>query len=229
MSKPFSLARPSRGRGDILLPIDTDAELRRIFGASLRQHVDLYRRSNAHRESHGPDCDVYPSSPSQAALWSFLVAVTRGRRFLEVGCGLGYTAALMAFAGGPRARVDTIEASPDHADLAERLLAKKGLANRIRVLRGRAAEVLPALRGPYDVVFLDGDWWEYPSYVSHLVHLTRPGSIVVTANLFTLFTEWGQEFGGKDHARRYLRAMVRHPRFRTYITRGEWHAYSVRV
>jgi len=209
--------------------IDPESELRAIYGAKLDLHRDLYDASNAHRSAHGEDCDVYPSSPAQAPLWPLLAALAGGRRFLEIGCGLGYTAANMASAGGPRCRVDTIEANPVHADLAEHGLARKRLLSRVRVLRGAGLKVLPNLNGPYDVIFLDADWREYPRYLPHLVRLTRRRSIIVTANLSPLFGGWGTDLPGKDQIRAYLRHLVRDRRFRTYITRGEWHAYSLRV
>lgn len=193
------------------------------------QHSDLYDASNAHRKGHGEGCDVYPSSLAQAPLWSLLAALTRGRRWLEIGCGLGYTAALMASAGGATSRVDTIESDPLHADLADRGLARKRLATRVHVLRGKALEVLPTLRQPYDVIFLDGDWREYPRYLTHIVRLTRRGSVVVTANISPLMGEWGGNLPGRRDIRTYLRRLVRDHRFRTYITRGEWHAYSLKL
>lgn len=147
---------------------------------------------------------------------------------LEVGCGLGYTAAVMASAA-PGCHVDSIEADGDHADLAEQALQQRGLSRRIHVLRGRGQNVLPKLKGHYDVVFLDGDWREYPRYLLHLRRLTRPGSIIVTANLSPLLGGWGGRLPGKLAIQSYLMALVTDSRFRTYVVPGEWHAISVRV
>lgn len=226
---PEDLDLPSRRRNFTMREIDPVVELRRIYGAKLDLHRDIYDASNAHREAHGKGCDVYPSSPAQAPLWSFLTALTGGRRFLEIGCGLGYTAALMASAGRPGCRVDTIESDRVHADLAEREIARKRIKERVHVLRGRALEVLPTLKRAYDVVFLDGDWREYPLYVRHLARLTKQGSIVVTANISPLMGGWGGDLPGKREIRTYLRRLVRDRRFRTYVARGEWHAYSLRL
>ena len=209
------------------MTVDATRVLRELYGAELTRHADLYRQSNAHRGSHR--CDVYPSDPEAAPLWPVLTALARARRFLEVGCGLGYTAALMASAGGPRSHVDTIEDDPLHADLAERAFARKGLSSRIRVHRGTGRSVLPTLRGPYDVIFLDSDWREYPRYIQHLIRLTRKGSVILTANLSPLFGGWGEDLPGKDKIRSFLTKLIRDRRFRTYILPGEWHALTVRV
>ena len=201
----------------------------KIYGHTADAHLDLYQLSNQHRRKHGPSCDMYPSDPLQAPLWSVVASLTHARRMLEIGCGHGYTAAVMSSTVGPAGRVDTIETDPIHADLAERSFQQRGLARSIRVLRGRGMEVLPRLKGRYDVVFLDGDWREYPGYLRHLPRLTRPGSIVVTANLSPLFGGWGGRLPGKSAIQSYLTRLIRDPRFRTYIVPGEWHSISVRV
>jgi predicted O-methyltransferase YrrM len=135
----------------------------------------------------------------------------------------------MASAGGPDSRVETIEADPVHADLAEEAFQQRGLSKRVRVLRGRGQSILPRLRGKYDVVFLDDDWREYPRYLPYLRRLTHPGSIVVTANLSPLFGGWGGKLPGKPAIQSYLSQLVTDPKFRTYIIPSEWHAISARL
>jgi predicted O-methyltransferase YrrM len=203
--------------------------LTRIDDGRADAHLDLYRLSKQHRRKHGPDCDLFPSDPLQSPRWTVIASLTHARRMLEVGCGHGYTAALMASAGGPGCRVDTIEGDSRHADVAEQAFEQRGLSKQIRVLRGRGQDVLPTLKGRYDVVFLDGDWREYPGYIAHLRRLTRPGSIVVTANLNPLFGGWGGRMPGKPAIQSYLTRLVRDPRFRTYGIPGEWESISVRV
>jgi len=203
--------------------------LTEIYDGRAEVHLSLYQLSNQHRRKHGRGCDMFPSDPLQAPLWTVLASLTHARRMLEVGCGHGYTAAVMASAGGPDCHVDTIEGEPHHADLAEQAFLERGLSRRIRVLRGRGQNVLPTLKGRYDIVFLDGDWREYPRYIPHLRRLTRPGSIVVTANLNPLFGGWGGRLPGKPAIESYLTSIVGDPHFRTYVIRGEWHSISVRV
>jgi predicted O-methyltransferase YrrM len=203
--------------------------LSEIYDGRADVHLDLYQLSNQHRRKHGRSCDMFPSDPLQAPLWRVVASLTHARRMLEVGCGYGYTAAVMASAGGPDCRVDTVEGDPYHAELAEQAFLKRGLSKRIRVLRGRGQNILPKLKGRYDVVFLDGDWREYPRYLRHLRRLTRPGSIIVTANLNPLFGGWGGRLPGKPAIHSYLTRLGRDPHFQTYIVPGEWHSISVRV
>src|SRR5437870_2770785 len=119
--------------------------LMKIYDGRADVHLDLYRLSNQHRRKHGRDCELYPSDPLQAPLWAVVASLTHARRILEVGCGHGYTAAIMASAAGPDCRVDTIEENPQHAALAEEAFQLRDLSNRINVLRGRGQDIPPRL------------------------------------------------------------------------------------
>ena len=135
--------------------------LQRLFGDTVDFHLDLYERTHFHRREHnaGEDdgtCTAWPSPPYRAPVWQIVAERIGAKRFLEVGTGLGYTAALMADAGGPKSYVDTIEIDPVHADLAEAELGKRGLSHRVRILRGDAKDILQTLDEPYDAVFSDG-------------------------------------------------------------------------
>ena len=150
--------------------------LDKLFGHEMDLHHDLYELTHAHRLEHngGKDdgaCIAWPSPPYRAPVWRIVANAVGATRFLEVGTGLGYAAALMADAGGPRCRVDTIENDPLHAEIAEAELGKRGLGRSVQVLLGDAAEVVADLSGPYDVVFLDGD----VDVLEHVDRLLRPG------------------------------------------------------
>ena len=134
--------------------------LERSFGHEIDLRHDLYELTHSHRRDHNERvddgaCTAWPSPPYFAPVWRIVADRTHAKRFLEVGTGIGYTAALMADAGGPGCKFDTIEVDPDHADRAQRELARIGLSNRVRVIRGDAGKILPTLAAPYDVVFAD--------------------------------------------------------------------------
>ena len=164
------------------------AMIRQAYRVQMETHSDLRRKTNEHRAEHG--CTAYPSPDS--ALWSFVFAMTGARRCLEVGCGLGYNAAVLAEALGPDGTVDTIENDPTHADLAEAELAGRGLAGRVRVLRGDAAEILRTLEEPYDMVFIDGG--DTSDLVFAAKQLVRDGGFVVSPNLTGGLAHWESRF-----------------------------------
>ena len=148
--------------------------LDKLFGDAIDLRYDLYELTHSHRREHnggldeGP-CIAWPSPPYRAPVWRIVAEAIGATRFLEIGTAVGYTAALMADAGGPGCRVDTIENDATHADTAEAELAGRGLQDRVRVLRGDALDVLSGLTGPYDVVFLDGGGGDFSQHVGRLL------------------------------------------------------------
>ena len=150
-----------------------------LFGDQIALHHDLYELIHAHRIEHNDGEDegpstAWPSPPSRAPIWSLIVQMKNARRFLEVGTGVGYTAALMASAGGPDCGVDTVEIDPAHVALAKAALKRKRLASRVNIIQGHASEVLAKLSAPYDVVFGDGSGEDLSK---HLRRLTRRGGV----------------------------------------------------
>src|SRR5437016_8892310 len=96
----------------------------KIYAGRADAHLDLYHLSNQHRRKHGRDCDMYPSDPLQAPLWTVIGSLTHARRILEIGCGYGYTAAVMASTAGPRSEEHTSELQ-SLTNLVCRLLLEK--------------------------------------------------------------------------------------------------------
>ncbi len=144
-----------------------------------RPFQKLYDASNEHRYTHGEDCLVFPSP--QAPLWGTIASALRVGRILEVGCGLGYQAVCIATASD-RCRIETIENTATHAELAQAEFARHGLTDRITILRGEAESILPGLIGPYDLVVEDAGI-NYEEWLPVLGRLTAPGGLLIVGNL----------------------------------------------
>jgi predicted O-methyltransferase YrrM len=142
----------------------------------------VWEASHRHRAEHRGACTVYPSN--DGPLLGTLAAASGAKRILEVGCGLGYSALWLAHGAGAEARVETIEADPSHAAIAEGNFAGEGLAGQIAILGGRAAAVLRGLKGPYDLIYFDGDPAEAIDDLDQFERLIRPGGFLISANLF---------------------------------------------
>ena len=176
------------------------------------EHVRL--ASHEHRESHGAGCSVYPTS--SGPLLSVLAAAVAAERILEIGCGLGYSALCLALRS--RGKVETIERDGDHARLAEQTILREGYGGRIRVLRGRGADVLPGLDEPYDLIFSDGDPEELPQDLDHFLRLLRPGGLLLSANLF--LAQFVPDLTGIDQMAEYRQRLLDNGRLLTTIVPG---------
>lgn len=185
------------------------------------RHVD--EASERHREAHGPECTVYASG--SGPMLGTLAAATGASRILEVGCGLGYSALWLAFGSSTDGRVETIECDPTHAALAREHFAREGFAERITVLHGRAADLLPGLTGPFDLIFCDGDPDEFSAYLDLFLRLLKPGGLLITSNLF--LGQYSLDIPGLEQAAAYREWLLREERLATAFLRGGM-AISVR-
>lgn len=140
----------------------------------LRIQEDLHRR------------DKYPMQISleQVAFQSWLCRLMGTRNILEIGTYLGLSGAAFALAMGEVGHVDTIEISPEHADIAEGWFQTGGIADRISVHRGAALDVVPTLMGPYDMCFLDGKKADNARLLELCIDRTRKGGMILADNVF---------------------------------------------
>jgi caffeoyl-CoA O-methyltransferase len=70
----------------------------------------------------------------------------------------------MAEALPPAGRIITCELDRNHAEMAQRFIAKSAYAEMIEVRVGPAIETIRSLSGPFDFVFIDADKASYADY-----------------------------------------------------------------
>ena len=122
-------------------------------------------------------------------LFELLDRLPRPARVLELGAFCGYSAILIAHHLGPDSRLVSIEKSPDAAEASRDNLAFAGLLDRVEIVEGASSERIPALEGPFQLVFLD-HWKDLylPDLKLLEAHqLLAPGCIVMADNVGPLF------------------------------------------
>jgi catechol O-methyltransferase len=110
----------------------------------------------------------------------------RPMRALEIGAFCGYSAVRIArLLREWDGRLWSIEASRKNAEVARAVVALAGLDERVEVIHGKAEAVIPTLRDPFDLVFID-HWKDLylPDLKRLEAHgLLRTGSVVVADNV----------------------------------------------
>ncbi|WP_100813690.1 O-methyltransferase [Microbacterium lacus] len=124
-------------------------------------------------------------APVAGKLLHLLARIAGARRVLEIGTLGGYSTIWLARALDENGRVITIEAEPRNAEVARANIDAAGVGERVEILVGRAAEVLPTLEGtePFDLVFIDADKESNTIYLDWAARLGRPGTVVVLDNI----------------------------------------------
>jgi len=103
-------------------------------------------------------------------------------RVLEVGTAIGYSTLHMAEALD-RGRIVTLERDPVRIAQASDFLARAGVAERVEIVTGDARETIPALDGPFDLLFLDASKGEYRDYLALAEPKLSPRALLVVDNL----------------------------------------------
>jgi caffeoyl-CoA O-methyltransferase len=157
-------------------------------------------------------------SPEQGSFIQILLMTARAKEVVEIGTLAGYSAVWMARALPPEGRVRTIEASPRHADFAEKRISRSDVAGKIEVFRGDAADVLPSFRtGSADAVFIDADKEGYPLYLKQSMRIVRRGGLVLADNAFGFGRILDASDAGAEDMRRFNDMVAREKDLRGII------------
>jgi predicted O-methyltransferase YrrM len=132
---------------------------------------------------HSLEAGIEPVAPGVGAQLAVITALLAAKNIIEIGTGLGVSG-LWLMSGAPKATLTSIDVEVDHQQTARESFALAGIpANRVRLITGRAAEVLPRMNeNSYDVVLIDADPEGVIEYVEHGLRLARTGGIVVVAH-----------------------------------------------
>lgn len=119
----------------------------------------------------------------QVLLFEVLLGLCGARTVLEVGTLGGYSAIALARALPPGGRVVTVEIDPRHAAFAREWIARSDAKDRVEVVVGPGASVLPELpAGSFDAAFVDADKEGYPGYLRECLRLLRRGGLFLADN-----------------------------------------------
>lgn len=151
----------------------------------IEAHLALEDAALAAAQTASRDAGLPPIavSPAQGRLLELLVRLSGAAAVLEIGTLGGYSTICLARALPTGGRVDTLEIDPRHAEVARASIAAAGLTDVVTVRVGAAADLLPGLAGPYDLVFIDADKASTPEYYRHALRLSRPGTTIVVDNV----------------------------------------------
>lgn len=157
----------------------------RYVNQTVAQNDDVLEAAmKANADAGLPGIDV---TASQGKFLHVLALATGARRVLEIGTLGGYSTIWLARALGRGGRVVTLEFEPKHADVARKNLKRAGLAKRVEIRVGPAADSLARLSEegakPFDLIFIDADKKNNPVYLEWALKLAKRGTLIVIDNV----------------------------------------------
>jgi predicted O-methyltransferase YrrM len=166
----------------------TDELYRYLLRVGVREPAVL-TRLRAENDQLPGDLRDMPIAVEQAALMALLVETIGARRCIELGTFTGYSSLAVALAMPPDGRLVCCDVSEEWTAIARRWWHEAGVAERIELRIGPAADTLRALvadgsAGSWDFAFMDADKERYPEAYELLLALLRPGGLLVVDNVF---------------------------------------------
>jgi caffeoyl-CoA O-methyltransferase len=124
-------------------------------------------------------------APEQGALMTLLTQIVGARFAVEVGTFTGYSALCIARGLAPGGRLLCLDVSEEWTSIGREHWERAGVAERIELRIGPAADALRALPAdpPIDLAFIDADKPGYRTYYDEIVQRLRPGGLVLLDNV----------------------------------------------
>ena len=131
-----------------------------------------------------PDNATMQIGHEQAAFMRMLTSVMGVRNAVEVGTFTGLSSLSIARGMAEGGRLICFDISEKYTDVARRYWKRAGVADRIELRIGPAAEGLQELPGDayLDLVFIDADKQGYATYWNALVPRVREGGLLLVDN-----------------------------------------------
>ena len=189
-------------------PPDFDERLHRyLVTASLRDDpLQARLREETQRLSAG----AMQIAAEQGQFMALLVSLIGARRCIEIGTFTGYSALCTARALPEDGRLTCCDISEEWTSIARRYWEEDGVARKIDLRLGPAAETLSDLLGDggagrYDFAFIDADKTGYDGYYERCLELIRPGGLIAIDNM--LWNGWVADPSRDDADTEAIRAL----------------------
>ncbi|GAA1734588.1 O-methyltransferase [Luedemannella helvata] len=124
-------------------------------------------------------------APEQAGFLTLFTRLLGVRRAVEVGTFTGLSSLSIARGMADDGLLTCFDISDEYTSIARRYWARAGLADRIELRLGPAADKLRELPAePHvDLAFIDADKRGYSAYWAELVPRMRPGGVILVDNV----------------------------------------------
>ncbi len=123
------------------------------------------------------------SGAYQGRLLALLSKLIAPKHILEIGTYTGYSALCLAEGLQADGQIDTIDINEELTDMQRKYFDVSGYGKHIVQHLGNAAEIIPAIEGTFDFVFIDADKEQYPLYFDLIVDRVRSGGLIIADNV----------------------------------------------
>lgn len=121
-----------------------------------------------------------PIIPHETVVFlNLLLGQLKPKQILEIGTAIGFSSSLMAQHVGENGQVTTIDRYEKMFKEARENYEKQGITDKVTLLEGDAADILPTLEGPYDLIFMDSAKSKYYDFLPECMRLLKVGGMLI--------------------------------------------------
>ena len=119
----------------------------------------------------------------QGRILSLLSKLVQPKMALEIGTYTGYSAICLAEGLDPHGHVHTIDINEELEPIQTKYFTSVESGDRIVRHVGDAREIIPSLKGDFDLVFMDADKEHYVDYFHLVANRINKGGLLIADNV----------------------------------------------
>lgn len=156
----------------------------------------------------------------QGRILSILSKLIAPKNILEIGTYTGYSALCLSEGLQKEGKLHTIDVNEELEDFQRKYFDKSPYGSQIVQHIGDATTIIPNLEQEFDLVFIDADKPNYPTYFHLIIEKMKKGGVILSDNVL-----WSgkvvQELNPKDISTKavleYNKLLVEDPRVETVL------------
>lgn len=119
----------------------------------------------------------------QGRMLAAISKMIRPNYILEIGTYTGYSALCLAEGLNDSGQLITLEANAELEDRVNEYFSESARAGQLKMMIGDANQLIPALEGGMDLVFIDADKVNYLNYYKLVLDKVTPGGFILADNV----------------------------------------------
>ncbi|MCC4228315.1 O-methyltransferase [Zunongwangia profunda] len=119
----------------------------------------------------------------QGRLLSLISKLVNPKYILEIGTYTGYSALCLAEGLQPKGQLHTIDINEELFDFQQKYFKESAFKDQIIQHLGDATQIIPQLDMKFDLVFVDADKPNYPTYFEIIIEKMNPGGLILSDNV----------------------------------------------
>ncbi len=123
------------------------------------------------------------SGPYQGRILSMLSKLIRPKNILEIGTYTGYSALCLAEGMQTNGTLHTIDINEELESFQRKYFDLSPYGKQIHQHIGDATQIIPTLDLKFDLIFIDADKPNYPTYFDLIINRMNPGGVILSDNV----------------------------------------------